>query len=156
MTPPKAPTIAPATLAIGAGCGLVGGGTWALIAILPTSMPGRADGAVLIAFLAGSLAHGLSAWRHGLGRAALLSGLVAAATTTGLALATAELLIRYYPGRIPDIVGPALPPGTTAARVLRENRIEILDGYVELVVLWVALALAVIVVACCRRRSVSA
>jgi len=59
---------------------------------------------------------------------------------------TAELTIQAFPGRIPDIVGPVMPAGSTAEQVLRENRIEIVDGYVPLLFLLAAALTGLLVV----------
>jgi hypothetical protein len=140
------------TLGVGTGCGVLAAGAWAVAAILPASMPRTAVGAVLLGGAAALAAFGVGAaltrsWRQG-----WLCGLVAAATTSGLTLAVAEVLIQRYPERIPDIVGPVMPPGSLASQVLRENRIEIVDGYVVQLFLGAALCAALVVSTYLGRR----
>ena len=60
------------------------------------------------------------------------AGLLTVAVGAALVFATAELTIQDFPGRIPDIVGPVMPARSTPEQVLLENRIEIVDGYVVL------------------------
>ena len=134
------------TLAAGASGGLTAATLWLAIASLSPKMPSdAAGGVVLIAAFAG-LAAGLVACRTRALRDTYAAGLLAATIGTSLVFAMAEVTIQDFPGRVPDIVGPVMPRGSTAEQVLRENRIEIVDGYVGLLFVIAALLVALLLV----------
>jgi hypothetical protein len=134
------------TLAAGASGGLTAATLWLAIASLSTSMPrDSASGVVLVAAFS-ALAAGLVAYRTRGSRDICAAGLLAATIGSSLVFAMAEGTIQGFPGRIPDIVGPVMPAGSTAAQLLRENRIEIVDGYVGLLLVIAALLVALLLV----------
>jgi hypothetical protein len=137
--------VRPIALGAGAAAGVAAAGVWASVAVLSPSMPRSSFGAVLLAAVAGLLAGRFAAARTASARQGWLASVVAAATTTSLTFATAELLIQRYPGRIPNLVGPVMLQNSTVAQVSRENRIEIVDGYVALLFLGAAMSVALVV-----------
>ena len=105
--------------------GLPGHGTW--LAVLPFAAPAAA---ALVTGTAdpqlGSGGHGGA--QRGRGRCALL-----------IALAGLSAII-FLPDRVPDIVGPVMLPGATAAQRQLENSIEASDPYFGLLVFGALLA----------------
>ena len=134
------------TLAAGASGGLTAATLWLAMASLSTSMPKDSASGVLVVVAFSALAAGLVAYRTRGPRDICTAGLLAATIGTSLVFAMAEGTIQGLPGRIPDIVGPVMPAGFTAAQLLRENRIEIVDGYVGLLPLIAALLVALLLV----------
>jgi hypothetical protein len=135
----------PTALTVGAVLGTVAAGVWTAVAYLAASMPRGALGAVGLIAVAAAAAGTVVAIRTRTARQGWLAALVAALTGVSLTFVAAELLIQVFPAHIPDIVGPAMPAGSTAVQVLRENRIEIVDGYVVLLFLAAALSGAAVI-----------
>lgn len=141
----------PVTLAAGASGGLAAATVWTAVAWVPPSMPRDAGGGLVLIVACAGIAGGLVACVTRSLRETCAAGLLAAATGTALVYSVAELTIQTFPGRIPDIVGPVMPAGSTAGQVLRENRIEIVDGYVLLLFLLAALSAGLLLVSWGRR-----
>lgn len=127
------------TLAAGATGGLAAGTSWALVAWLGPTMPRDAAGGIALIAAFAALAAAVGGRRAAGLRESCAAALTAAALGTALVFAVAELTIQRFPTRIPDLVGPTMPAGSTAEQVLRENRIEVVDGYVVLLFLLIAL-----------------
>jgi uncharacterized membrane protein len=139
------------TLTAGASGGLTAATLWLAMASLSTRMPRDSAGGVVLVAAFSALAAGLVAYRTRGPRDICAAGLLAATIGTSLVFAMAEGTIQGFPGRIPDIVGPVMPGGSTAAQLLRENRIEIVDGYVGLLLVLAALLVALLLVSRPRR-----
>jgi hypothetical protein len=134
------------TLAAGASAGLVTATIWAAFASLSPAMPRDAGGGLVLIAVGAALAAGLVGHRTRSLRDTCTAGLLTAAVGVALVFATAELTIQDFPGRIPDIVGPVMPAGSSSEQVLRENRIEIVDGYVGLLFLLAAVLVGLLLV----------
>jgi hypothetical protein len=102
-----------------------------------------------------ALSAGLVAYLTRVLRECCAAALLAATVGTALVFSTAELFIQVLPGRIPDIVGPVMPAGSTTAQVLRENRIEIVDGYVGLLFVLAGLLTGLLLISLAGRRGLS-
>jgi len=135
------------TLAAGASGGLAAAALWAALVVLSPTMPRDAGGGIGLIAVGAALAAGLVAHRTRSLRDTCAAWLLVAAVGTALVFSTAELTIQGFPGRIPDIVGPVMPAGSTPEQVLRENRIEIVDGYVSLLFLLAVVLTGLLVVA---------
>jgi hypothetical protein len=144
--------LASITPAAGASGGLAAATLWAALASLSPTMPRDAGGGILLIAAGAALAAGLVGHRTRSLRDTCAAWLLAAAVGTALVFSTAELIIQDFPGRIPDIVGPVMPAGSTAEQVLRENRIEIVDGYVGLLFLLAAVLTGLLLLSWAKRR----
>lgn len=135
------------TLTAGAAGGLVAGASWATLASVGPTMPRDAAFGLILVTGCAALAGAIVQLRTRTLRDGCAAALVAAAVGTALIFSVAELTIQDFPSRIPDIVGPVMPAGSTAQQVLVENRIEIADGYVVLPLLLVVLLAVLLLVA---------
>jgi hypothetical protein len=140
------------TLAAGASGGLAAASLWAALVSLSPTMPRDAGGGFVLIALGAALAAGFVGHRTRALRDTCAAGLLSAAVGTALVFSTAELFIQGLPGRIPDIVGPVMPAGSTPEQVLRENRIEIVDGYVSLLFLLAATLVGLLLASWANRR----
>jgi hypothetical protein len=104
--------------------GLPGHGTW--LAAVPFAAPA-----------AGALVTRL---RDGRSDQAVMAALGAAALAALLIALAGLSAIVFFPGRVPDIVGPVMAPGATAAQRQLENSIEASDPYWGLLVFGALLA----------------
>ncbi len=138
--------LAGVTLVAGAAGGLAAGTLWAAITSFSPFMPRDAAGSLVLIAGFAAIAAGSVGYRTRTLRDVWAAGTAAAAVGTALVFSISELTIQEFPGRIPDIVGPVMPAGSTAEQVLRENRIEIVDGYVGLLFVLVALLAGLILV----------
>jgi hypothetical protein len=143
---------APISLTAGASVGIGAVALWAALASLRPAMPRDSGGGILLIAAGAALAAGIVVLRTRTLRDACAAGLLAAAVGVALMFSTAELTIQAFPGRIPDIVGPVMPAGSTSEQVLRENRIEIVDGYVPLLLLLAAALAGLLLVGWASRR----
>jgi hypothetical protein len=131
-------------LAIGTGTGAVGGVGWFGVRMVrPTfgttvSVPllvAMASAVAAVAFSATPAASGPTGSRR---RNPGLLGSVGTAVAAGLAAAGSALMLISFlasaamvavTSKVPDIVGPVMVPGSTAAQKLREDMIEVGDTY---------------------------
>jgi len=143
------------TLTVGAGGGLIAGSLWAAVVWLSPTMPRDASGGLVVVAMCTALSAGLVAYLTRVLRECCAAALLAATVGTALVFSTAELFIQVLPGRIPDIVGPVMPAGSTTAQVLRENRIEIVDGYVGLLFVLAGLLTGLLLISLAGRRGLS-
>lgn len=140
------------TLAAGASSGLAAAMLWAAVAWSSPTMPRDAAGGIMLIAVFATLATSFVGHRTRALRDGCAAGLLAAAVGTALVFSVAEVTIQGFPGRIPDIVGPVMPAGSTTEQVLRENRIEIVDGYVVLLLVLAAVLAGLLLVSWANRR----
>lgn len=140
------------SLAAGSAAGLVAGA--AGFAVLPFErigtplahgLPGHGTWLAALVFGAPTLAALLIGRRTRQAEQAVMAALCAGASAALLVALLGLSAIVFLPDRVPDIVGPGMPAGTTAAQRRLENSIEASDPYFGLLlfggllaaVLWV-------------------
>jgi hypothetical protein len=136
-----------AGLATGAVAGLAAGA--AGFVVLPFEreglplahgLPGHGAWLAVIVFGAPAVAALVSGRRARSAEQAVMAALCAAASAAWLVALLGLSTIVFLPERVPDIVGPAMPAGATAAQRQLENSIEASDPYFGLLLLGALLA----------------
>jgi hypothetical protein len=138
VTQPRSP-LSGRRLATAAGTGALAGLCWLTGTLTHPPIPADCAGALMLSLIAGAAAAALPA--TGTARQRAAAALCAAATTALLIVVAANGLLELSPRWVPDVVH-TLPPGTTPAQRLVENRTEAPDPYVGLMLYGLLLAAA--------------
>ena len=120
---------------------------------LAHGLPGQGTWLALVVFGAPATVALLTGRRARSAEQAVMAALCAGATAAMLAALLGFSAIVFLPGRVPDIVGPVMPSGATAAQRQLENTIEASDPYFGLLVFGASLAAVLWVMARPPRRA---
>jgi len=131
----------------GIGAGLVAGAAGFVVlpferigTPLAHGLPWQGTGLAALPFAAPAVAALVTGWRARRSDQAVMAALCAAALGALLIALAGLSAIVFLPERVPDIVGPVMIPGATAAQRQLENSIEASDPYFGLLVFGALLA----------------